>query len=187
MILEKANARSSIICRSESVGISIFIRFSQLKNEHLDIFEILEGIKISSILVLENAFDPIICKLELVGISTFFSNSQFSNAFGEMILILDGRWISSISRLTNRRLLNSSSFWSILPNKYLLSLNMNLSFIGEISIFFNLLISWHQSSPNSCKLAGKYISSILVLLNAYDSIICKLESVGILTLIRSSQ
>ena len=86
----------------------------------------------------ENKKDSIVCKLEFVGISTLLRFLHSSNANNEMILMFDGIEISLTSRLTNRRLSNSSLFSSFLPSKYLSSLKTNLLFNGEILIFFQL-------------------------------------------------
>ena len=98
-----------------------------------------------------------------------------------MTLIFGGRKNSLISRRTNKRLSYSSAFSSLLPTKYLSSLNLNLLLNGETTILFKLFNPRHHSSPNSFKLAGKYISSIIEDSNADVSIVFKLEFSGIST------
>lgn len=52
-----------------------------------------------------------------------------------MILMFGGIENSLISRRANKRVSNLSLLGSLLPNKYLLSLNINWPFEGEIIIF----------------------------------------------------
>ena len=103
---ENENAFSSIVCRFESGGIVIFVRFSQSLKAWLHIFETFGGIKISLIFVLINAYLSIACKFEFGGISTLIRLSQLANAYDEMILIFDGIEISSMSRRANKRMSN---------------------------------------------------------------------------------
>ena len=119
------------------------------------ISETFDGIKIHLIFENENAFDPIVCKLEFGEISTFVRFLHSENAYDEMILIFDGIEISLMSRLANKSLSNSSLFGSLLPIKYLLSINLNWPLDGEIIIFVKFLVSKHHSSFNSFKLGGK--------------------------------
>ena len=96
------------------------------------------------IFVYENAYDSIVCKLEFDEISNLLNSSQYSNAYDEMILIFEGIWISTMSRLANKRMSNSSLFSSLLPIKYLSSLNMKWLLNDEILILFRFNVSLHH-------------------------------------------
>ena len=96
------------------------------------------GPRLTLIFVYENAYDSIVCKLEFDEISNLLNSSQYSNAYDEMILIFEGTWISTMSRLANKRISNSSLFSSLLPIKYLSSLNMKWLLNDEILIYFQI-------------------------------------------------
>ena len=74
----------------DSSEISTIWRFSHPENAFSHIFETFDGIKISSIFVLQNALFPIVCKLEFGEIKTFRRFSHPENAFSHIYVAFDG-------------------------------------------------------------------------------------------------